>query len=141
MTEQSGNLLALPIEAHFTIQASAKRKRYLRLMDRGAQLFPLVQEEQQELCHLGDILAILGGGGLHSDLILRLCHDLVAEVGVLHLGNVAIVAEDALRIGHHGLQLILKAERFFKVHCIHSSSLFVDPMISVSAAVVIELLV
>ena len=85
--------------------------------------------------------AILGGGGLHSDLILRLCHDLVAEVGVLYLGNVAVVAEDALRIGHHGLQLILKAESFFEVHCIHSLSLFVDPMISVSAAVVIELLV
>lgn len=141
VTEQSGNLLALPIEAHFTIQASAKRKGYLRLMDRGAQLFPLVQEEQQELCHLGDILAILGGGGLHSDLILCLCHDLVAEIGVLHLGDIAIVAEDALRIGHHGLQLILKAERFFEVHCIHSLSLFVDPMISVSVAVVIELLV
>ena len=37
--------------------------------------------------------------------------------------------------------IILKAERFFKVHCIHSSSLFVDTMISVSVAVVIELLV
>ena len=141
MAEQSGDLLALPIEAHFTIQASAKRKRYLRLMDCGAQLFPLVQEEQQELSHLGDILAILGGGGLHSDLILRLCHDLVAEIGILHLGDIAVVAEDALCIGHHGLQLILKAERFFEVHCIHSLSLFVDPMISVSVAVVIELLV
>ena len=63
------------------------------------------------------------------------------NIGVLHLGNVAIVAEDALRIGHYGLQLILKAESFFKVHCIHSSSLFVDTMISVSVAVVIELLV
>ena len=88
-----------------------------------------------------DYIIILGGGGLHSDLILRLCHDLVAEIGVLHLGDIAIVAEDALRIGHHGLQLILKAESFFNVHCIHSSSLFVDPMISVLAAVVIELLV
>lgn len=65
----------------------------------------------------------------------------MAEIGVLHLGDIAVVAEDALRIGHHGLQLILKAERFFEVHCIHSSSLFVDLMISVSAAVVIELLV
>ena len=46
MTEQSGDLLALPVEAHFTIQASAKRQGYLRLMDCGAQLFPLVQEEQ-----------------------------------------------------------------------------------------------
>ena len=120
MTEQSGNLLALPIEAHFTIQASAKRKRYLRLMNCRTQLFPLVQEEQQKLCHLGDILAILGGGGLHSDLILCLCHDLVAEIGVLHLGDIAIVAEDALRIGHHGLQLILKAESFFEIHIAHS---------------------
>jgi len=65
----------------------------------------------------------------------------VAEIGVLHLGDVAVVAEDALRIGHHRLQLILKAESFFKIHYIHSSSLFVDTMISVSAAVVIELLV
>ena len=120
MTEQSGDLLALPVEAHFAIQAGPKRKGYLRLMDRSTQLFPLVQEEQQELCHLGDILAILGGGGLHSDLILRLCHDLVAEIGVLHLGDIAVVAEDALRIGHHGLQLILKAERFFEIHIAHS---------------------
>jgi len=44
----------------------------------------------------------------------------VAEIGVLHLGNVAIVAEDALRIGHHGLQLILKAESFFEIHIAHS---------------------
>ena len=34
--------------------------------------------------------------------------------------NVAIVAEDALRIGHHGLQLILKAESFFEIHIAHS---------------------
>ena len=29
-------------------------------------------------------------------------------------------AEDALRIGHHGLQLILKAESFFEIHIAHS---------------------
>ena len=120
MAEQCSDLLALTIEAHFAIQASVKRKGHLRLMNCRTQLFPFIQKEQQKLCHLGDILAILGGGGLHSDLILRLCHDLVAEIGVLHLGNVAIVAEDALRIGHHGLQLILKAESFFEIHIAHS---------------------
>ena len=44
----------------------------------------------------------------------------IGNLGVLHLGNVAIVAEDALRIGHHGLQLILKAESFFEIHIAHS---------------------
>ena len=38
VTEQSGDLLALPVEAHFAIQAGPKRKGYLRLMDCGAQL-------------------------------------------------------------------------------------------------------
>ena len=38
----------------------------------------------------------------------------------LHLGDIAVVAEDALRIGHHGLQLILKAESFFEIHIAHS---------------------
>jgi hypothetical protein len=40
----------------------------------------------------------------------------MAQIGVLHPRNVGITVEDALRIIHKRLELVLVAERFFQIH-------------------------
>ena len=71
---------------------------------------------QQELRHQGDLLAVLRRRSINGGLILSLSHHLLAQIGVLDLGDIGSAAEDGLRLIHHRLQLILETERFLQIH-------------------------
>ncbi|MFR7767321.1 MAG: hypothetical protein ACLU0Z_01630 [Oscillospiraceae bacterium] len=81
----------------------------------------LVEQVQKETGNVRDLLVILrfrhGGNGL----VLRLGHDLAAQVGVFDLRDVGVTVEDALRFVQKGLELVLIAECFFQIHRVVTS--------------------
>ena len=57
----------------------------------------------------------------NNGLVLRLGHDLAAQVGVFDLRDVGVAVEDALRFVQKGLELVLIAECFFQIHRVVTS--------------------
>ena len=117
--EGAGNALARGVEADLAVHVDVQR--ILRRADGGAERLLLVEQVQKETGNVRDLLVILrfrhGGNGL----VLRLGHDLAAQVGVFDLRDVGVTVEDALRFVQKGLELVLIAECFFQIHRVVTS--------------------
>ena len=117
--EGAGNALTRGVEADLAVHVDVQR--ILRRADGSAERLLLVEQVQKETGNVRDLLVILrfrhGGNGL----VLRLGHDLAAQVGVFDLRDVGITVEDALRFVQKGLELVLIAECFFQIHRVVTS--------------------
>lgn len=117
--EGAGNALARGVEADLAVHVDVQR--ILRRADGSAERLLLVEQVQKETGNVRDLLVILrfrhGGNGL----VLRLGHDLAAQVGVFDLRDVGVTVEDALCFVQKGLELVLIAECFFQIHRVVTS--------------------
>ncbi len=118
--EGAGNALTRGVEADLAVHVDVQR--ILCRADGGAERLLLVEQVQKETGNVRDLLVILrfrhGGNGL----VLRLGHDLAAQVGVFDLRDVGVTVEDALRFVQKGLELVLIAECFFQIHRVVTSA-------------------
>ena len=117
--EGAGNALTRGVEADLAVHVNVQR--ILRRADGSAERLLLVEQVQKETGNVRDLLVILrfrhGGNGL----VLRLGHDLAAQIGVFDLRDVGVTVEDALRFVQKGLELVLIAECFFQIHRVVTS--------------------
>lgn len=117
--EGAGNALTRGVEADLAVHVDVQR--ILCRADGGAERLLLVEHVQKETGNVRDLLVILRFRHGSNGLVLRLGHDLAAQVGVFDLRDVGVTVEDALRFGQEGLELVLIAECFFQIHRVVTS--------------------
>ena len=110
---------ALPRSVQADLAVHIHVQRILCLADGSEQAALLLQQIDHEPGNIGDLLGIFSLGQVQDRLVLSLCHDLVAQIGVGHIRHVGIAVQNPLGLVQKGLQLILIAECFFQIHCIH----------------------
>ena len=71
-------------------------QRILCLADGSEQAALLLQQIEHEPGNIGDLLSIFGLGQVQDRLVLSLCHDLVAQIGVGHIRHVGIAVQNTL---------------------------------------------
>lgn len=118
--EGAGDALTRGVEADLAVHVDVQR--ILRRADGGAERLLLAQQVQKETGNVRDLLVILRFRHGKDGLVLRLGHDLAAQVGIFDLRDVGVAVEDALRFVQEGLELVLIAECFFQVHQVVTSA-------------------
>ena len=109
-----GNALTRCVEADRAVHIDVQLR--FCLADGSEQLAFFVQQIQEEAGNVRDLLVILRFRHGKNGFILRFCHDLMPQIGILDPRDIGIAVEDALRVVQEGLELVLVAECFFQIH-------------------------